>query len=84
MPMRPPPKKRKTKTAAWRRLREVVLAEESFCGFCGMRVNKALPGTHDEGPQVGHIISVSERPDLELVRSNVRLEHKRCNLRRGS
>jgi 5-methylcytosine-specific restriction endonuclease McrA len=76
--------RRKKKTQAWRNLRDYVIREEDWCGVCGQVVDKNLSGDELLGPTAGHIISVRERPDLELVRSNVELQHRICNLKQGS
>ena len=46
---------------AWSKLSKRVRIEEPFCYACG------APSTSAD-----HIVPVSERPDLRLVRSNVR------------
>lgn len=68
---------------AWRRLRAEVIAEETVCGICRRWVDKSLRHPHPWAPQVDHIVPVSVRPELVMVRSNLRLVHRRCNLRRG-
>jgi 5-methylcytosine-specific restriction protein A len=50
----------------WRRLRLAVLAEEPLCRLCAER------GEAAEATDVDHIIPLAVRPDLRLVRSNVR------------
>lgn len=61
----------------WRRVRGRVLAESDVCHICGQ------PGADS----VDHIIAVSVRPDLELVRSNLAPAHydvpPYCNRRKG-
>lgn len=69
---------------AWRTLRARVLAEESYCGICGLEVDKSLPRAHPRAPQVDHVIPVSVAPQLVMVRSNLRLVCRICNLRRGT
>ncbi|WP_424139887.1 HNH endonuclease signature motif containing protein [Roseomonas chloroacetimidivorans] len=50
----------------WRKLRAVVLAEEPLCRFC-LAHGMLTPAT-----EVDHIETVEARPDLRLVRSNLR------------
>lgn len=58
----------------WRKIVREVLAESDTCWLCGQ------PGA-DSGD---HVIPVSVRPDLELIKSNVRPSHLICNQRRGT
>lgn len=64
---------RETHSRAWRRLREQVLAEEPECA---LQFPDLCTGKSDTA---GHIELMSERPDLILVRSNVRGVCRRCN-----
>jgi len=62
-------------TRAWRRLALQVVAEEPVCWL-------RLPGCTSRSTSADHIIPVSTRPDLALVRSNCRGACKSCNTRR--
>lgn len=56
--------------ARWQTLRAQVLREEPRCA-CGK------PAT-----EVDHVVSIRRRPDLRLVRSNLRGKCKRCHSRK--
>lgn len=84
MPYKPKTVTRNLKGKAWKELRAIVLREEDFCARCGQAVDKSISGRLPDGAHIGHIVSARERPDLELVRSNLQLEHNRCNVRSGS
>ncbi|MEM9043500.1 MAG: HNH endonuclease [Pseudomonadota bacterium] len=53
----------------WRRFRKAVIKDQPYCERCGStdRLN------------VDHIISVADRPDLRLDRSNVRVLCQSCH-----
>lgn len=63
-------------TRAWRRLLDKVVAEEPLC-WLGLEGCTGVSTTGD------HVIPVSERPDLALVRDNVRGACGPCNDKRG-
>jgi 5-methylcytosine-specific restriction protein A len=58
---------------AWRRLRLVVLAEAPLCCFCRER-GLAVPAA-----EIDHITPIALRPDLRLVRTNLRATCKPCH-----
>lgn len=62
---------------AWRRLRDQVVREEPVCRL-------RYPGCTIRSVTGDHIIPVKYRPDLKLVRSNVRGACTSCNQLRGS
>ncbi|BBY72452.1 HNH endonuclease [Mycobacterium paraintracellulare] len=59
-------------SAAWQRLRKQVIREEPLCQI-------GLPGCTGKSTSADHIISVLERPDLALVRTNCRGACAYCN-----
>lgn len=61
---------------AWRRLRDQVVREEPFCRL-------RYPGCTIRSVTGDHIIPVKYRPDLKLVRANVRGACQHCNQLRG-
>jgi 5-methylcytosine-specific restriction endonuclease McrA len=64
-------------TEAWRRLSEQVRQEEPTCRL-------QLPGCTRLSETADHIIPVSVRPDLALVRSNCQGACQSCNRKRGN
>ena len=62
---------------AWRTLSQQVIREEPVCWL-------RLPGCTIRSDSCDHIIPVSERPDLMLVRANCRGACRRCNTARHS
>ena len=72
------------KTAAWRRLRERVLAEESVCWLCGLPLDYDAEPRSTYAPSVDHIITRDENPDLALERDNCRAAHYGCNSARSN
>ena len=59
--------------ADWQRLRLQVLEEEPLCRFC------AEQGLVTAARDVDHIIPIVQRPDLRLVRSNLRPLCQSCH-----
>lgn len=64
-------------TRQWRQLRDRVISEEPLCWL-------ALDGCTRVSTTGDHVIPVTERADLALVRSNVRGACRSCNDRRGN
>jgi 5-methylcytosine-specific restriction endonuclease McrA len=62
-------------TRAWRKLRDQVVAEEPMCWL-------RLVGCTYVSTTADHVIPVVERPDLAMVRDNLRGACKACNSRR--
>lgn len=63
-------------TRAWKKLAAQVVREEPLCWL-------KLPGCTSVSTTGDHIIPVDTRPDLALVRANVRGACKHCNSSRG-
>lgn len=64
-------------------LRARVLREEHTCWLCGQPVDKTLPPYLHGSPEVDEIVPVSLGGD-PLDRTNCRLSHRLCNVRRGN
>lgn len=64
-------------TSAWRRLAKQVAREEPICWL-------QLDGCTKVSTTGDHVITVTERPDLALVRSNVHGACSSCNYKRGN
>lgn len=64
-------------TRAWKKLRDQVVVEEPLCWL-------GLPGCTRLSTTGDHVIPVTERPDLALVRDNVRGCCRSCNDKRGN
>lgn len=62
---------------AWRYLRDQVVREEPICWL-------QLPGCTTASTTADHVIPRSERPDLTMVRTNLRGACQSCNLKRGT
>lgn len=65
------------RTRAWRKLRDRVVIEEPTCWL-------KWPGCTTWSTTGDHVIPYAERPDLALVRSNVRGACASCNHKRGN
>lgn len=65
------------------RVRRQVLAEEDVCWLCGEIVDKTLPPFLHGSPEVDEVVPVSLGGD-PFDRSNCRLSHRLCNVRRGN
>lgn len=63
-------------TSAWQRLAKQVCAEEPVCWL-------RLDGCTIRSTTGDHVIPAGARPDLALVRSNVRGACRPCNSKRG-
>lgn len=63
-------------SAAWQRLRAQVIAEEPYCWL-------QLAGCTRHSTTGDHLLTINERPDLALVRSNVRGACASCNNKRN-
>lgn len=70
-------------SAAWKRARRIVLAEEDVCGICRKPVDKTLPAKLPYSPEIDHIIPL-ERGGSPLDRSNHMLTHKICNQKKSN
>lgn len=64
-------------TRAWVTLRKQVVAEEPYCWL-------RLAGCTLLSQTADHLQTVKDRPDLALVRANLRGACTACNLKRGS
>lgn len=65
-------------TRAWRKLRDQVVAEEPTCQLRIVGVCTTVSTTAD------HIVPVPQRPDLGMVRTNLRGACSPCNDARGN
>jgi len=64
-------------TRAWRTLKAQVVREEPTCWL-------RLDGCTTRSTTGDHVIPVTDRPDLALVRSNVHGACSSCNYKRGN
>lgn len=64
-------------------VRRRVLAEEDVCWLCGQEVDKTLPPFQHGSPEVDEVVPVS-LGGSPFDRSNCRLSHRLCNIRRGN
>ena len=63
-------------------VRRQVLREEHDCWLCGEPVDKTLPPFLPGSPEVDEVVPIAEGGD-PIDRSNCRLSHRLCNVRRG-
>ena len=63
-------------TRAWRKLRDQVVREEPLCWL-------RLPGCTTFSKTADHVLTVKDRPDLAMVRANLRGACVPCNLKRS-
>jgi 5-methylcytosine-specific restriction endonuclease McrA len=63
-------------------VRARVLAEEDICWLCDELVDKTLPPFLDGSPEVDEIVPIA-LGGSPIDRSNCRLSHRICNVRRG-
>lgn len=68
--------------AAWRALRDQVLAEEDRCYLCGEWINKARRWPDPLSATADHVLPLA-LGGARLDRENVRAAHFRCNLSKG-
>jgi 5-methylcytosine-specific restriction endonuclease McrA len=66
-----------------RQVRAQVLAEETHCWLCNRIVDKSLPAGLHGSPEIDEIIPFS-LGGSPFDRSNCRLSHRLCNVRRGN
>lgn len=52
------------------------------CGRCGVAILDGVSGLHPDGATIGHRVPAAQGGTDEL--SNLRLEHRRCNLAAGA
>lgn len=64
------------RTRAWRKLRDQVVAEEPLCWL-------RLPGCTTLSQTADHVLTVKARPDLAMVRANLRGACQSCNGKRN-
>lgn len=69
-------------TRKWRELRAIVIAEEDICWLCDKPVDKTLQHPDPMQPSVDHIVGLKQGGN-EFDRSNLRLAHMACNIKKG-
>lgn len=67
----------------WRTAQAEVYATETHCWLCGRWVDQELPWRHPLSRSVDHVVPLSEGGH-PTARWNLRLAHRRCNVRRGA
>lgn len=67
----------------WRRVQQLVFAEESHCWICGAYVDQALHAEHPWSRTVDHLIQLRDGGEA-LDRANCRLAHRGCNTTRAN
>lgn len=71
-----------TNSSAWKKIRKVVLKEETHCHICLGEVDKGLKFPEPYSGTVDHIVPSSQGGTDD--RSNLRLAHNLCNQRRST
>ena len=66
-----------------RQVRARVLAEEDTCWLCGLPVDKTLKTPDPGSPEIDEVLPIS-LGGSPIKRSNTRLAHRLCNVRRGN
>lgn len=65
------------RTRAWRKLRDQVVREEPICWL-------KLAGCTGRSETADHVLTVKARPDLAMVRANLRGACHSCNHKRNA
>ena len=67
-----------THRLAFERAKKRILASESFCGICGLPVDKSLKYPDPMSPSIDHIIPIDRGGHPSDI-SNLQLAHWKCN-----
>lgn len=71
-----------TNSSAWKKIRKVVIKEETHCHICYAEVDKTLKFPEPSSATVDHIIPSSRGGTDD--RSNLRMAHNICNQKRST
>lgn len=75
-------KRRGTVTLIKYTLNEIGERDGWRCHLCRRVINRKLPGTHQRGPTIDHLVPLSHGGTDEPM--NVAVAHRACNVRRGT